>query len=147
MGTASHSSIKHFTKMYGGSFASFLPLFTSLWTDSGIVPTYLPEAPLAPIRAYWPSSGLAPRQNETVDTGDILERPLLKWKADRRSLYTVMVVDFGVDAGGANFVHWMKHDVRMRRRGGQGTEMLSILHLGPLRGMQTTLLLLTLEML
>merc|ERR1712083_518916 len=95
------------------AFNLFLPLaFPSLWTDSGIVPTYLPEAPMAPIRAYWPSSGLSPSQNETVYTGDILERPQLRWDSEWGSLYTIMVVDFGVDMGGANFVHWMKTNVR-----------------------------------
>ena len=70
---------------------------SSLWSSVGIVPTYLPEAPQAPLRVFWPESGLSPRMNETVATEDILEAPVLKWRGDWRSLYTVMVVDFGVD--------------------------------------------------
>ena len=116
--------------MFGPAHAAFLAsLFgaqsydPSLWTSVGIVPTYLPQAPSAPIRVVWPDSRLAPRMNETVATEDILEAPVLKWRGDWRSLYTVMVVDFGVDMEGSNFIHWMEHNVRKSWFNNQGVEV------------------------
>ena len=102
---------------FGGLFPSILgvPSYDpSLWSSVGIVPTYLPQAPQAPIRVFWRDSWLKPRMNETVATEDILGGPpMIKWRGDWRSLYTVMIVDFGVDQGGANFIHYMKHNMRM----------------------------------
>jgi len=65
--------------------------------------------------------------NETVDTADILEAPVLKWRGDWRSLYTVMIVDFGVDQEGSNFIHYMEHNVRKSRFHKQGVENVEYL--------------------
>merc|ERR1712098_32352 len=65
-----------------------------LWSSVGIVPTYLPQAPQAPVRVFWRDSWLKPRMNETVATEDIRGGPpMIKWRGDWRSLYTVMIVD------------------------------------------------------
>jgi len=90
----------------------FLSLFTSLWTDSGIVPAYLDTAPAAPIRVAWPSSGLFPRMNSTVDTADIQEKPIIKWRGEWGALYTVLIAVIGPDYGGANIVHYMEHNIK-----------------------------------
>ena len=118
-----------FLEMFG-PFGSLLPSLIgaatydpSLWSSVGIVPTFLPQAPQAPLRAFWFDSGLKPRMNETVDTADILEAPVLKWRGDWRSLYTVMIVDFGVDQEGSNFIHYMEHNVRKSRFHKQGVEV------------------------
>ena len=118
------------SEMFGPAHAALLSsLFgaqsydPSLWSSVGIVPTYLPQAPSAPIRVYWPDSRLAPRMNETVATEDILEEPRFKWRGDKGSLYTVMIVDFGVDQGGANFIHFMEHNVRRSRFNFQAVEV------------------------
>ena len=95
----------------------------SLWSSEGVVPTYLPEAPQAPLRVFWPESGLRPSMNETVATEDILEAPIVDWRGDWRSLYTIMVVDFGVDSEGSNFVHWMEHNIRKSWINNQGVEV------------------------
>merc|ERR1712098_536755 len=74
---------------------------------------------------YWPLSGLSPRMNETVDTGEIMTPPSLNWMEPWwawGSLYTVMIVDFGVDRDGANVVHWMKHNVQQGFFGSEGVE-------------------------
>merc|ERR1712098_723995 len=92
--------------------SSFLALFTSLWTDSEIVPQYLDTAPAAPIRVAWPSSGLFPRMNSTVDTADIQEKPIIKWRGEWGALYTVLIAVIGPDYQGSNIVHYMEHNVK-----------------------------------
>jgi len=97
----------------------------SLWSSVGIVPTFIPTAPPESLWVYWPTSGLSPRMNETVDTGDIMTPPMLFWNEPWEfwgSLYTVMIVDFGVDRDGANVVHWMKHNVQQGIFGSEGVE-------------------------
>merc|ERR1719147_555809 len=47
---------------------------------------------------------------ETVDTGDILYSPDIRFKTFK-NMYTIMIVDFGVDNGGMNYIHWMVTNV------------------------------------
>merc|ERR1712098_210838 len=101
--------------------SSYLTLFTSLWTDSDIVPLYLDTAPAAPIRVAWPSSGLFPRMNSTVDTADIQEKPIIKWRGEWGALYTVLIAVIGPDYGGANIVHYMENNIKKVLLSREGT--------------------------
>ena len=75
------------------------------WAE--VVPARLAAAPAEVARLSWPGTrrlGL----NSTVLTGWAEDRPVLRWSADRRSLYTVLIVDEGIARlEGRQFVHWM----------------------------------------
>merc|ERR1712126_342463 len=99
---------------------SRLPFHTKM---SSLVPSLITTAPTSPAWLYWNQSGLTPRMNETVDTGDIMTAPMVNWAEPWYawgSLYTIMIVDFGVDRDGTNVVHWMKHNVQQGIFGSEG---------------------------
>ena len=86
-----------------------LPQPDPLWSE--VVPARLSAAPAETARLSWPPTkniGL----NNTVLTGWLEERPQLGWAADRRALYTVMIVDEGIERlEGKQFIHWLVTNV------------------------------------
>ena len=80
-----------------------------LWSE--VVPARLSAAPAETARLSWPPTkniGL----NGTVLTGWLEDRPQLGWAADRRALYTVLIVDEGIERlEGKQFIHWMVTNV------------------------------------
>ena len=80
-----------------------------LWSE--VVPARLSVAPAETARLSWPptkSIGL----NATALTGWLEDRPELGWAADRRALYTVMIVDEGIERlEGKQFIHWLVTNV------------------------------------
>merc|ERR1712149_967 len=62
-----------------------------VWEDAGIVPTFLPNSPYRGMGLRWAESGL-------------------RFKTFK-NMYTIMIVDFGVDNGGMNYIHWMVTNV------------------------------------
>jgi len=81
-----------------------------VWEDAGIVPTFLPNSPYRGMGLRWAESGRRVKTNQTVDTGDILYSPDIRFKTFK-NMYTIMIVDFGVDNGGMNYIHWMVTNV------------------------------------
>merc|ERR1719516_681341 len=50
--------------------------------------------------------------NSTVDTADIQEKPIIKWRGEWGALYTVLIAVIGPDYQGANIVHYMEHNIK-----------------------------------
>ena len=85
-----------------------------IWT--GIVPEKLSVAPEQFAEIRWP--GRLVGANGTVTTGEVTERPRVSWEGSEEDLYTVMIVDEGIDVfdlGGAQFVHWLVTNVKSDR--------------------------------
>merc|ERR1719348_682970 len=57
----------------------------------------------------WAASGFVNTINTTLDTADIMAVPELDFEADEDSLYTVMILDYGMvdQLGGMQYFHWM----------------------------------------
>merc|ERR1712106_1041870 len=77
---------------------------SSLWNE--VVPEKLSSVPPQVARLRWGRSraGLG----DTVKTGQMAERPVVSWNGDSSSLYTVIIVDQGIERlEGKQFIHWM----------------------------------------
>merc|ERR1719481_1909214 len=59
--------------------------------------------------------------NSTVDTADIQEKPIIKWRGEWGALYTVLIAVIGPDYGGANIVHYMEHNIKKAHYSRDGT--------------------------
>jgi hypothetical protein len=82
------------------------------FVDQGLVPGRLSEVPQYELMMYWPRSGVKVRPNSKLDTGWMLTRPTLRWPYRRGALYTVMMLDEGVDSlNGSQYIHWLVENV------------------------------------
>jgi len=100
-----------------------LPLFflscvsADVWSDAGIVPTFLPYSPETEIKAIvWRDTQFKLKANNaTVDSADIRKAPThIRFNAEEDKLYLIVIVDFGVITGptnNQNYLHWMVHNV------------------------------------
>merc|ERR1719147_624298 len=100
-----------------------LPLFflshvsADVWSDAGIVPTFLPYSPESEIKAvFWRDTKFKLKANNaTVDSADIRKAPTnIRFNAEEDKLYLIVIVDFGVITGptnNQNYLHWMVHNV------------------------------------
>jgi len=85
---------------------------TSSWVETGIVPDHLSEVPDQDLTVTWSKSGVVARINSTIASDDMFERPVLSFDAEADALYTVMIVDNGIEAlGGMQWFHWLKSNV------------------------------------
>merc|ERR1711931_1710 len=80
-----------------------------IYRGAGIVPAFLDQAPEDLMILIYDSGLELFSANQSVNTGNIMNPPLVDFDGD--SLYTIMVVDFGVVNGEANFIHWMVSNV------------------------------------
>ena len=66
----------------------------------------VPEVPPSEVTVECPLVKITP--NASTSVGWMTERPVLKWKAERGALYTVMIIDGGIQALLPQvFLHWM----------------------------------------
>ena len=96
-------------------------LVSSDW-DS-VVPSKLSSAPgqLASIR--WPR--FSPGVGDTMLTGQMKDRPSLKWSGASGDLFTIMILDEGIAfLNGLQYVHWLVTNVPADGNILEGTEMM-----------------------
>jgi len=85
--------------------------YTEIWTATGEVPNKLAKAPPAPLYMSYNGKKISP--NDTVPTDDMLDWPMLKWKAEEGALYTIILIDFGITRlEGLQFMHWIMANVQ-----------------------------------
>ena len=84
--------------------------FSEKWTATGEVPNKLSQIPPQPLYMMYNRKTVFP--NETITTDDMLARPNMKWGVERGSLYTIIMVDFGIERlGGQQYIHWLVANV------------------------------------
>jgi len=84
--------------------------FSEKWTATGEVPNKLPQIPPQPLYMMYSWKKVFP--NDTITTDDMLTRPNMKWGVERGSLYTIIMVDFGIERlGGQQYIHWLVTNV------------------------------------
>ena len=82
------------------------------WVDEGLVPTKLPQAPQQLLRLKLSSGQKLNQLNEIVDTADMLHPPELGFSGEPRALYTVMLVDEGIERlQGKQYFHWLVENI------------------------------------
>jgi len=95
---------------HGSGHNQFGNSYTAKWTATGEVPNKLAQAPPAPL--YMSFNGRKVSPNDTIPTENMLSRPNLKWKPERGALYTIMLIDFGIERlEGLQYFHWMVTNV------------------------------------
>merc|ERR1712130_119646 len=93
---------------FGGQSNMFEQDLDALFREAGIVPDQIANAPESSMQVFWDSGLSLFRQNQAVDTGDIMNAPQVMFPGndDKRFLNTIMIVDFGAD-----IMHWMVMNV------------------------------------
>ena len=82
----------------------------SVWIATGEVPGKLAEVPPAPLELTYNKKNIL--LNETVTTEEMLDRPTLKWDTHIGALYTIILVDFGIERlQGQQYIHWLVTNV------------------------------------
>ena len=82
----------------------------SVWIATGEVPNKLAEVPPAPLELTYNKKNIM--LNETVTTEEMLDRPQLKWDSHIGALYTIFLVDFGIERlQGQQYIHWLVTNV------------------------------------
>ena len=97
------------------------PVTSSEWNS--VVPSKLPSPPgqLASIR--WPR--FSPGVGDTMLTGQMKDRPSVKWSGASGDLFTIMILDEGIDfLNGQQYVHWLVTNVPADGDILEGTEMM-----------------------
>ena len=94
----------------------------SIWIATGEVPDKLAEEPPAPLVLTYNKRNILP--NATVTTEEMLVKPKLKWPAEKGSLYTIFLLDFGIERlQGQQYIHWLVANVRNGGRVKTGDEV------------------------
>eukprot|EP00092_Neocalanus_flemingeri_P030340 GFUD01032935.1.p1 GENE.GFUD01032935.1~~GFUD01032935.1.p1 ORF type:complete len:255 (+),score=52.84 GFUD01032935.1:13-777(+) len=84
--------------------------YADMWTATGEVPGKFPEVPPACLDLSY--NGAAIQPNDTVITEDMLERPVLGWSTEEGALYTIFIVDYGIERfEGLQYFHWLMANV------------------------------------
>jgi len=81
---------------------------TEKWTSAGLVPAKIDSVPAPVFLGYDYKKIMI---GETVRTENMLNRPILKWKPEWGSLYTIAILDFGFPPG-IQYGHWLVSNVR-----------------------------------
>jgi len=92
--------------------AAALPLADAMAAEC-VVPQMLAEAPKA-LDVFWASSMAHVTPGLKVDTVDMMDRPQMEWEAEEGALYTVMIVDEGIERlqpDGLQYMHWVVTNV------------------------------------
>ena len=85
--------------------------FSEKWTTTGEVPNKLAEVPPAPLYMRYNRKTVFP--SDIVATEDMIRRPNMKWPVEEGALYTVMIIDFGIERFmGDQYFHWMVANVQ-----------------------------------
>ena len=92
------------------------------WTATGEVPTKLAMAPPAPLYMTYNNKNVLP--NDLITSEDMLEKPTLTWDTESGALYTIFIVDFGIERlEGLQWVHWLVTNVKDGASVDQGDEV------------------------
>ena len=84
--------------------------FSQKWTATKEVPDKLSQIPPQPLYMMYNRKTVFP--NDTITTDDMLARPNMKWRVEKGSLYTIIMVDFGIERlGGKQYFHWLVANV------------------------------------
>ena len=85
--------------------------FSKKWNKAGLVPNKLAEIPPNPLYMRYKRKIVTP--SATISTGRMLDRPTLRWKAEKGAMYTVFIIDFGIERlEGLQYVHWLTSNVK-----------------------------------
>ena len=100
--------------------------YTAKWTQTGEVPNKLAQVPPAPL--YMSFSGRRVLPNNTIPTEDMMSRPNLRWEAERGALYTIVLVDNGIERlEGQQYFHWLVSNVPNGYSVASGDEVREVL--------------------
>ena len=92
------------------------------WTATGEVPTKLAMAPPAPLYMTYNNKNVLP--NDLITSEDMLEKPTLTWDTESGALYTIFIIDFGIERlEGLQWVHWLVTNVKDGASVDQGDEV------------------------
>ena len=92
------------------------------WTATGEVPNKLVVTPPAALDITFNNKKIFP--NDMVITEDMLNKPTLNWKTESDALYTIFLIDFGIERlEGLQFVHWLVTNVKDGARVEEGDEV------------------------
>ena len=84
--------------------------YSEKWASTGEVPTKLAQAPPAPLYMRYNRKTVFPA--DIVTTENMIQRPKLKFASEPGALYTVMIIDFGIERFmGDQYFHWMVANV------------------------------------
>ena len=84
--------------------------YSEKWTSTGEVPGKLAEVPPAPLYMRYNRKPVFP--NDIVVNEDMNQRPTFKWTSEPGALYTIMIIDFGIERFmGDQYFHWMVANV------------------------------------
>lgn len=113
----------HFGRPGGHGFGSRWcddTCYNNLWTATGEVPNKLAQVPASPL--YMSYNGRMILPNTTVNTEEMVNWPTLRWEAERGSLYTIFLCDFGM-SDQFQYIHWMVSNVASGFSIGSGDEV------------------------
>ena len=66
--------------------------------------------------------------NNTIPTEDMMSRPNLRWEAERGALYTIVLVDNGIERlEGQQYFHWLVSNVPNGYSVASGDEVREVL--------------------
>jgi len=84
--------------------------FDQAWLSTGTVPDRLSEVPDAPL--YMAFGGVRVTPNMTLDTSQMLKKPVLKWKNDPNALYTLLIEDNDITNQPIKYAHWLVTNIK-----------------------------------
>ena len=81
-----------------------------MWTQTGEVPNKLAQVPPTPLYMKFSWNKVSP--NDTIPTDSMMNRPNMRWEAERGALYTIILIDFGIERlEGQQYFHWLVSNV------------------------------------
>ena len=93
------------------------------WTLTREVPAKLPQAPPAPLGVTYNNNKIVNAQ--IIPSDDMLKPPVLDWNAKSGELYTIFLIDFGIERlEGLQWVHWLVSNVKDGDSIKQGDEVI-----------------------
>ena len=92
------------------------------WTLTGEVPNKLPQTPPAPLGVTYNNNKIVNAQ--IIPSDNMLKPPVLDWNAKKGELYTIFLIDFGIERlEGLQWVHWLVSNVKDGSSIKQGDEV------------------------
>lgn len=81
------------------------------WSAGGVVPNKLAVTPPAILDINYNNKSVFP--SNIIRTEDMLDKPALKWDSESGALYSVFLIDFGIEwLEGLQYVHWLVTNVK-----------------------------------
>ena len=84
--------------------------YNAMWTATGEVPGKIPDLPPSCLDMTYNGKLIMP--NYQVPTEEMLEKPVLGWNTEEGALYTIFILDYGIERlGGLQYYHWIMANV------------------------------------